>query len=114
METAENKAPGNGAVEAAVQAGADELATRLKAIKVEARSPAIAWGDLDDAAKLERLRYVVKQIDRRLARVAELEQAIGQLLRHTHGAQGELLTPLQVRPDAMHRGEPDDTAGVWF
>lgn len=69
------------------------------------------WISLTPEEQIERLRLVIRGQDRQLA---ELRKVVFPMLRHEHGADGKLVTPLVFggghAPDAA---EPDP-GKVWL
>lgn len=64
----------------------------------------------DLAARLERLRLVVRGQDRQLA---ELRHIANTFMRHQHGADGRLVVPV-VFGGAHEAGEAPDPAKAWL
>lgn len=52
------------------------------------------WDELDDAERVERMREVVKRLQRQVEAQAVV---IGRLEEHTHAGDGSLLIPLRNR-----------------
>lgn len=75
-------------------------------------SHAIPWAELTDAEKIERLRFVAKLHDQR---IAALQQMLEQLTRHQHASDGSLLAPMRFgygEPARPSNGNADDKAWI--
>jgi hypothetical protein len=104
----ENKTvtPAPGAVEAGIGDPAGALPPR--------NAERLPWSQLTIDEKAERLHYVVKLLDRRLAALNEIEQRIRQIERHRHASNGDTLVPIESRNGGAAALERAEDPNAWF